>query len=95
MRRILIGLTAGVLGVLGLAGTASAHPPRGHARAHYVDHGHRFKGGYYYTRYEHPQWERRVWDAGCHRWHYWDPCLHVWYYWCPQANCYYPTSYCP
>jgi hypothetical protein len=103
MRRIGIGLFAGVLGIMGtvgLAGTASAYEHRGHG--HEVRHrvecrvqGRPFRGGFYYSRSEHPVWGRCVWDAHCGRWQYWDPCLSVWYYWCPQDSCYYPITYCP
>ncbi|SRR5579885_1771217 len=100
MRRIGIGLVAGALGVVGLAGSASAYEHHGHGhevrhRAYYETHGHRFRGGYYYTRHEHPVWARRVWDARCNRWQYWDPYLSVWYYWYPQDQCFYPITYCP
>ena len=97
MRRLLIGLSAGALAVVGLAAspsTASARESHGHGgRAYHGDHGHRFKGGYYYGRYEHPRWERRVWDARCGRWQY---CFEgVWYYYYVPGSCYYPITYCP
>jgi hypothetical protein len=99
MRRILLGLAAGVLGIVALAGTAEAREFHGHGRvvshSYHRDHGHRFKGGYYYTRGEHPVWGRRVWDAQYRRWQYWDAGLSCWYYWSPTAQCYYPTTYCP
>jgi hypothetical protein len=100
MRRILFGLAAGTLCVVGLAGNADAREFHGHGHggghpAYYREHGHRFSGGYYYTRHEHPAWGRRVWDAHFRRWQYWDPYLSVWYYWNPAASCYYPISYCP
>jgi hypothetical protein len=100
MRRILIGLAAGALCVVGLAGSANAREfhYRGHAHghpAHFRGHGHRFSGGVYYSRHAHPVWGRRAWDAHYRRWQYWDPNLSVWYYWNPTAGCYYPTTYCP
>ncbi|HEX5268996.1 MAG TPA: hypothetical protein VFW33_00850 [Gemmataceae bacterium] len=100
MRRILFGLAAGVLGVVGLAGGADArevhgHGHAGHHPAYYREHGHRFSGGYYYSRHEHPVWGRRAWDDHYRRWQYWDPYLQVWYYWSPQGQCYYPITYCP
>ena len=101
MRRILIGLTASALSVVGLmgsAGTASAHESRGHAaRAHayYHDHGRRFSGGYYYVGRDHPHWGRCVWDVTCHRYNYWDPYLGIWYYWYAPGGCWYPVTYCP
>jgi hypothetical protein len=95
MRRLGIGLIAGVLGVVGLAGTASAHEHRGHGHAYHQGHGHRFSGGCYYGRHDCPVWGRRVWDSRCNRWQYWDSGLCVWYYWCPQDSCYYPITYCP
>ena len=95
MRRILLGLTAGALGIVGLAGSADAREFHGRHPANYREHGHRFSGGYYYTRHEHPAWGRRVWDAHYRRWQYWDAGLGAWYYWNPAASCYYPISYCP
>jgi hypothetical protein len=95
MRRVLIGLTAGVLAVLGLAGTASAREHCAPARAHYRGNGHRFTGGCYYTRAAHPRWGRCVWDDHCRRWQYWDANRCAWYYWSPQYSCYYPTTHCP
>jgi hypothetical protein len=100
MRRILFVLAAGTLGVVGLAANADAREDHGHRDggrhpAYYREHGHRFSGGTYYSRHEHPDWGRRVWDDHYRRWQYWDPCLSVWYYWSPTASCYYPISYCP
>jgi hypothetical protein len=100
MRRILIGLAAGALCVVGLASTADAGGFHGHGHAarphaHYRVTGHRFSGGTYYGRHEHPVWGRRQWDARYRRWQYWDTNLNVWYYWNPTASCYYPISYCP
>ena len=95
MRRILIGLTAGVLGIAGLAGTAGTADARDwHGRASYHDHGPRFRG-YVYCGHDHPRWERRAWDACNHRWHYWDPCRGLWYYWCPADGCWHPDTPCP
>ena len=73
----------------GHGGHGGGHP------AYFREHGHRFSGGYYYSRHEHPVWGRREWDAHFRRWQYWDPYLSVWYYWYPAGNCYYPISYCP
>src|SRR5262249_26181506 len=61
----------------------------------YREHGHRFSGGYYYPRHDHPVWGRRVWDDHYHRWHYWEPELRIWYYFDPACGCYYPITYCP
>ncbi len=100
MRRILIGLAAGalcVVGLVGMTGTADARDFHGHGGhpAYHGGHGHRFGGGYYYGRGDHPVWGRRSWDAHYRRWQYWDPNLQVWYYWSPAAQCYYPITYCP
>jgi hypothetical protein len=101
MRRILVGLTAGVLGVVGMVGTAGtadareSHGHGGHHHANYRGQGHRFRGGYYYLRHDHPRWERRAWDAAHHRYHYWNPYLRAWYYWYPAGGYWYPDTYCP
>ena len=100
MRRILFGLAAGTLGVVGLAGTADVRDFHGHAyggrhAAYHRNYGHRFSGGYYYGRHDHPAWGRRDWDAHYRRWQYWDPYLNAWYYWSPQYNGYYPITYGP
>ena len=59
MRRILFGLAAGGLGVVGLAGNADAREHGGYrheGRERVEFRGHRFRGGYYYGRHEHPRW---------------------------------------
>jgi hypothetical protein len=106
MRRVLLGLAACALG-LGLSGTAQARehgrPARGHevrvvrheARPYYRDHGHAFRGGYYYAGHQHPHWGYKVWDARYNRYNYWDADLHCFYYWYAPGSCWYPVTYCP
>ena len=100
MKKILLGLVAGVVG-LALTGPANAHEPRpvvhGPVVRGPVYHGPgvRFSGGYYYTRNAHPNWGRGVWDPHYRRYQYWDPHLRVNYYWNPVALRYYPVTYCP
>ena len=102
MRRILFGLTAGVLGIVGmtvLSGTADAKGFHGHGISHghayYHSYGHRFRGGYFYYRDHCPVWTRRVWNTTLLRWEYLEPDLNVWYYYYAPGSCYYPVSYCP
>src|ERR1700730_10563607 len=99
MNRILLGLSTCVLG-LGVVGTVSAHEPshRGHdryvhTRPYHQDHGRLFPGGYYYPGENHHHWEHRIWDSGCHRYHYYDPYLRCYYYWNPELLGYYPVGY--
>jgi hypothetical protein len=87
MRRLLIGLAAGVLGVVCLAGTADAHGFRGRGHVHY-------RSGCY-SRARHPRWGQCVWNARFCRWQYLDAGCGTWYYWAPQAQCYYPVTPCP
>jgi hypothetical protein len=101
MRRILLGVSACVLG-LALAGAAEAHgpnhrgpAPRAPARAYYRDHARHFGHGYYYAGRDHHHWSRRVWSPRFGRWEYFDPGLSCWYYWYAPAACYYPVTYCP
>ena len=86
MRRALLAVAGCVL-ALSLTGAARAHD-YGHYRPapHHSAHGVRFAGGYCYTRYEHPHWGGRVWDAHYHRYHYYDPYLRVYYYWDPRPG---------
>ena len=103
MRRLFLGLTAGALGIVGLAATpgiASAREFHGHGHSYHREYGHReyghrFRGGCYYYRSDCPVWTRRVWNAGCCRWEYLDPCLNVWYYYYAPGGVYYPITYCP
>lgn len=62
---------------------------------YYVQHGHRFKYGYWYSGYVHPHWSYHVWDSryGCFL--YYDPGVKVYYYWNPVHYRYYPVSYVP
>jgi hypothetical protein len=94
MNRIALALAAGLLGLGLTAGTAAAHGPYP-GPAYHVNGAVRFSGGYYYAGHDHHHWSRRVWDAGCHRYHYYDPGLHCWYYWHAGHHCYYPVTYCP
>ncbi len=95
MKKLIFGLAAAaVLGLGTLTGTADA-APHGHHGGYHAHHGVRFRGGYYYTRYSHPHWGRRVWDPAHRRWNYWDPSLQIYYYWYAPGSCYYPVTYCP
>jgi hypothetical protein len=98
MRRWLLGIASGVLG-LALTGSAQAHDTwQAHVYngpAYYKVHGVVFSGGYYYPGHHHPHWERRVWDVHYHRYHYWDPFLHCYYYWYAPRHCFYPVTYSP
>jgi hypothetical protein len=92
MRRIMLALAAGVLG-LAMTGTAEAHGFRGgHGhRGYHRGYGVRFAGGYYYRGHAHPRWGRTVWSPVYHRYHYWDPCYRCYYYYVPASSCYYPV----
>jgi hypothetical protein len=99
MRKIVLSLAAGVASLALTSAPASAHEPhRGRepaVRSYYREHGHAFKGGYYYVGRDHHHWTRRVWDPVHCRYNYWDPSVCCYYYWYAPANCYYPVSYCP
>jgi hypothetical protein len=99
MRKLMLSVAAGVVG-LTLAGTANADHRghgghRGHERSHVRDHGVRFRGGYYYHGRTNHFWTRRVWDARYRRYQYWNPSYNCYYYYYAPADCYYPVSYCP
>jgi hypothetical protein len=110
MRKLLLFLAVGVMG-LTLVGAADAHGGRrgGHRghhggyhrgyhgghRAYYRVYGHHFKGGYYYKARYHPRWAHRRWDARYHRYIYFEPELRCYYYYYAPAECYYPVTYCP
>ncbi len=93
MSRVLLGLSACVLGLL-LTGEASAHPVRvAHRgrvahRPYYARHGVRFAGGYYAGR-AHYHWSRRVWSPVYSRYQYYEPALRAWYFYDPIRIGYY------
>jgi hypothetical protein len=98
LRKLLLGTAAAAV-TLGLVSTANAADHRHESHGHRVEvrhyEGHRFKGGVYYHRHDHPRWERHEWDARYHRYHYYAPAIGVWYYWNAGSGCYYPDTYCP
>ena len=68
------------------------HQPSGH---YYVNHGHQFSHGWYYTGRHHCHWSYHYWYVSFGCWIYYDPDLYCWYYFCVPLDCYYPISYCP
>ena len=94
MKKVILGVAALVLG-LAITGTASANGPRhgGSHRPYYASHGVKYRGGYYYSGYNHNHWGYKSWNARYNRYHYWDPYLKCFYYWSPSYNCYYPVDY--
>jgi hypothetical protein len=98
MRRILLGVSAFVLGLV-LVGSAEAGPKGGssHGSSHnsyHMTHGSKMKDGkYFYKGKDHKHWTYRYWwgKYGCYT--YYCPSTSCWYYWYPQDSCYYPVSY--
>jgi hypothetical protein len=102
MRKLLIAVAAGVVGLALTGSAAQAREPAHHRgqehghRAYYMKHGHRFSGGYFYVGREHPRWSGQVWDSVHCRYQFFDPYLHCYYYWDAPHGCYYPVTYtCP
>jgi hypothetical protein len=104
MRRIILGITAGVLALGLTASTAEARGGRhhGHGGRHHSHHGkfnyyqrygHRFHGGYYYEAARHPRWAKRVYVPRYRCYHYFDADLNCWYYFDTGHRCYYPVAY--
>ena len=95
MKKVILGAAALVLG-LAITGEASANGPRGHGSSHrpyYASHGTKFRGGYYFSGYNHSHWGYKSWNVRYNRYHYWEPTLKCFYYWCPVNSCYYPVDY--
>ena len=62
MKKVILGVAALVLG-LAITGEASANGYRGH-RPYYASHGVKYRGGYYYSGYNHNHWGYTTWIAG-------------------------------
>ena len=101
MKRVMLGVAAVAMS-LAFVATAEAGPKGGShggsmgksgSHSYHMEHGTKFKGGYFYKGKDHYHWTYRYWYGkyGCYT--YYCPSTCGWYYWYPQDSCYYPVTY--
>ena len=101
MKRVMLGVAAVAMS-LAFVATAEAGPKGGShggsmgksgSHSYHMEHGTKFKGGYFYKGHEHSHWTYRYWypKYGCYT--YYCPSSSCWYYWYQPDNCYYPCSH--
>jgi hypothetical protein len=99
--RTILSAAAALAFVFGQAGTAEAalggHGGHGGHAGHSRHHssGHRFSGGYYYSRDHHPHWSGTYYDYWWGQTMYFDPDTEVYYYWHQGHHRYYPRGHRP